>query len=62
MIASDLLSDYVNDDDLAEAFGKSKRTIQRWRRQGVLPPARKIGNTNLSEVAVMRKVISDEAA
>ena len=45
-----LLSDFATDDELAAAFNKSKRTIERWRRQGLLPPKTFGGLTSVRAV------------
>jgi predicted DNA-binding transcriptional regulator AlpA len=39
----DVLDDYLTDEQLAKALGRSPRTIARWRSLNEAPPATRIG-------------------
>ena len=38
METQNLLDGFTDDNEMASSFNVCKRTIQRWRRQGKLPP------------------------
>lgn len=41
--APELPIEWANDIQLAQRFAVSRATIWRWHKQGILPPATKIG-------------------
>ena len=45
--SSDLLAEYLRKDELAEEFGVSTRTIERWVRLRLIPAPVRLGRTSL---------------
>lgn len=50
MATTELLRDYLTDEQLAKQFDKSVRTIKRWRREGKAPPSFRHGNQEITHV------------
>jgi hypothetical protein len=42
---SPILEDYLPEDETARELGKTPRTLQNWRQQGIGPPYTVIGKT-----------------
>lgn len=51
-MATDLLSEYMTDAQLAVELDVCARTIERWRRRGEAPPSVKIGHRRLTRRSV----------
>lgn len=60
MTTNEILAGFVNDDELAVAFDKSKRTIQRWRRQGKLPSKSDPGD--LTSIEAVRERLESQTS
>ena len=50
MVTTQILDNYLSDDQLAQEFLVSTRTIKRWRREGKAPPSIIIGNKRRTHV------------
>ena len=50
MVTTQILDGYLTDEQLAEQYRKSPRTIKRWRREGLAPPSIPWGNKRLTHV------------
>ena len=48
-----LTEDYLTDPQIAEQLNRSLRTVQRLRRQGVLPPAIVVGSQRFTHRDVL---------
>ena len=51
----DLLSEFARKGELAQQFGVSERTIERWVRLQILPPPVRLGRTSLHHVPTIQK-------
>jgi predicted DNA-binding transcriptional regulator AlpA len=53
---------YLSDAEICKATGKSRVTLFRWRRLGILPMPHKIGpNSNGTPLSVFRKWQEEKA-
>ncbi len=52
-----LIDGMVTPDDVAAAFGCSRRTVDRWERQGLIPRFRKFGNHKVLTTEELRDVL-----
>jgi hypothetical protein len=59
--ANDLLTDYVSKADLAQQFGVSVRTVERWVRLRLLPPPVRLGRISLFHVPTLREFLESDA-
>ena len=50
MVTTQILDNYLTDEQLAKAYKKSVRTIKRWRREGRCPPSFRHGNQEITHV------------
>ena len=50
MDSPQILDNYLTDEQLAQQFHVSPRTIKRWRREGKAPPSFRHGNKNITHV------------
>ncbi len=57
---SDLLSDYANTAELAQSFGVSTRTIDRWIRLRIIPPPVRLGRTALHHIPTIKKHLLEQ--
>lgn len=55
----DILTGFVSKERLAEEFGVSPRTIERWIRLRFLPPPVRLGRTTLYHVETVRMHLLD---
>ena len=55
---SRLLSDYVNREQLAEVFGVSVRTIERWVRLRLIPAPLKLGRKSLFHLPAIERALA----
>ena len=49
-MATQILDNYLTDEQLAVEYDKSPRTIKRWRREGKAPPSIPFGNKRITHV------------
>jgi len=54
-----LLADYIGKEQLAQAFGVSARTVERWVRLRQFPAPLKLGRKRLYYVPTVRKYLAD---
>ena len=59
MVAAQILDDYLTDEQLAQQFQKSPRTIKRWRREGKVPRSILFGNRRLTHVGDAKAYVED---
>jgi hypothetical protein len=58
---SPLLTDYVQKEQLAQEFGVSQRTIERWVRLRLLPSPLRLGRKSFHHLPSIRKHLTDRA-
>jgi hypothetical protein len=58
---SPLLTDYAETPLLAQQFGVSQRTVERWVRVGLLPAPLRLGRKSFHHLPSIRKHLSDRA-
>ena len=56
----DLLADYARKDELARAFDRSDRTIERWVRDRLIPPPLRLGSLSLFHVPTLKQHLTDQ--
>lgn len=54
-VCPDLLADYASKQNLAAAFDRSERTIDRWVRMRLLPPPVRLGRTSLFHIPTVQE-------
>jgi len=57
---SDLLAEYVRKDELAQQFGVSERTIERWVRLRLLPAPVRLGRTSLFHLPTIQQHLAGQ--
>jgi hypothetical protein len=57
---SPLLENHLHEEDAAVGIGKTPRTMQSWRPQGIGPPYVKIGKTVYYERAALLGWLKDQ--
>ena len=58
---SPLLTDYLQKDQLAQQFGVSQRTIERWVRLRLLPAPLRLGRNSFHHLPSIKKHLTDRA-
>ena len=58
---SALLTDYVRKEQLAQLFGVSQRTIERWVRLRLLPAPLRLGCNSFHHLPSIKKHLTDRA-
>lgn len=53
MAEKKLLEDWMTRDELAVEVNRSKRTVDRWERQGIIPRFVKLGNAKVQRRSVL---------
>ena len=64
MVATQILDNYLTDEQLAQQFRVSTRTVKRWRREKKAPPSIMIGNkrhTHVNDVEAELEARREEA-
>jgi predicted DNA-binding transcriptional regulator AlpA len=59
-LGSTLLSEYARKDELAQQFGVSERTIERWVRLRVLPAPVRLGRTSLYHLPTIQEHLAGQ--
>ena len=57
----DILSDYLSKEELAEQFGKSPRTIERWVRLRLIPAPVRMGKSTFFHVPSVKEAMARSA-
>jgi predicted DNA-binding transcriptional regulator AlpA len=57
-----LLDEFATKTQVAESFGVTERTIDRWVRLRVIPQPRKVGRQRLWHLPTLRKSLTQWAA
>lgn len=57
---SALLSEYVRKNELAQQFGVSERTIERWVRLRLLPAPVRLGRTSLYHLPTIQEHLAGQ--
>ena len=60
MATKDVLDGYLTKADLAQQFGKSERTLDRWAALRTGPPRTVIGQTTLYDIEGVRAWLRDQ--
>ena len=58
-MATQILDNYLTDEQLAPLYHKSVRTLKRWRREGKAPPSIPFGNKRLTHVDDAAALLED---
>jgi predicted DNA-binding transcriptional regulator AlpA len=59
---SRLLSDFARKEQLAQEFGVSERTIERWVRMRILPKPVRLGRTLLFHIPTIRRYLESQSS
>lgn len=57
-----LLEDFATKQQVADMFGVSTRTVERWVRLRSIPQPRKVGQQRLFHLPTLRNALAKEAA
>ena len=57
-----LLAEYVDKKEVADEFGVSERTIERWVRLRLLPAPVRLGRTSLYHLPTVKQHLANQAA